>query len=162
MKKTYLDEYAQKVHSTSNELLGRWIQNGPDKIMVHFADEFAQNLTLSIVMEGEKDKMDNKKLVALTASQMRRFFSAVKSLQQQGYEEGEFVMLLPKLAYAVGRARQQNRGKSLKIEDFQIVISAAINEVNKCEKQNRDAAFRNFISFFEAIVAYHKVYDRNN
>ena len=156
MKETFLDEYAKTVHSTSSELLSRWIQNGPDKEMVHFADGFAQDLT------PNKDKMKKEQVVALTASQMRRFFSAVKSLQQQGYEKGEFMMLLPKLAYAVGRAKQQNHGKSLKIEAFQKVISAAIDEVIKCEEQKRETAFRHFISFFEAIVAYHKVYDRNN
>ena len=91
----------------------------------------------------------------LTTSQLRKFFGEVKRQQMTGYDETEFVMLKPKLAYAVGRARQNGRkNKHQKIEDFYMVMADAIDKVeNASDKQK---AFKNFITAFEAIVAYHK------
>jgi CRISPR-associated protein Csm2 len=68
-------------------------------------------------------------------------------------------MLKPKLAYAVGRVRQKNQKcKERRIEDFAEIISYSIDiTVNS---MNKDEAFKNFISFFEAIVAYHKRYGK--
>lgn len=86
--------------------------------------------------------MNNK----LTTSQLRRFFGEVKRQQLQGYDESDFVLLKPKLAYAVGRAKEENA----KIQDFYYVIANAIDKV-----QNEDD-FKRFIKIFEAIVAYHK------
>ena len=56
-----------------------------------------------------------------------------------------FVLLKPKLAYAVGRADRNS-----KIKDFYLTISNLMDLV-KDEK-----TFKNFIQVFEAIVAYHK------
>lgn len=95
----------------------------------------------------------------LTTSQLRKFFGEVKRQQMNGYEESEFVMLKPKLAYAVGRAKANSRkGQHLKIVDFNDVIADAIDKVIK--SPNKDVAFDNFISAFEAIVAYHKAEEK--
>lgn len=82
----------------------------------------------------------------LTTSQLRKFFGEVKRQQMSGYNETDFVLLKPKLAYAVGRAKNANA----KINDFYKVIANAIDQV-----QN-EQHFKNFIKIFEAIVAYHK------
>ena len=82
----------------------------------------------------------------LTTSQLRKFFGEVKRQQMSGYDETDFVLLKPKLAYAVGRAKDANA----KINDFYFVISKAIDNVNS------ELHFKNFIKVFEAIVAYHK------
>ena len=68
-------------------------------------------------------------------------------------------MLKPKLAYAVGRAKKNVRAKNYNIARFEEVISKAIDTVlnNKTERA-RQIAFKNFVDFFEAIVAYHKKY----
>jgi CRISPR type III-A-associated protein Csm2 len=64
-------------------------------------------------------------------------------------------MLKPKLAYAVGRAKQNGRkGKYQKIEDFYSVMADAIDKVEA--STDKPKAFKNFITAFEAIVAYHK------
>ena len=81
----------------------------------------------------------------LTTNQLRKFFGEVKRQQLQGYNASSFVMLKPKLAYAVGRADKNN-----KIVDFYKVISKAMDHVKN------EAQFRNFVQVFEAIVAYHK------
>ena len=95
----------------------------------------------------------------LTTSQLRKFFGEVKRQQMTGYDETKFVMLKPKLAYAVGRAKQNGRrGKYLKIEDFYFVMADAIDKV--VESTDKKKAFNNFITAFEAVVAYHKAAEK--
>ena len=95
----------------------------------------------------------------LTTSQLRKFFGEVKRQQMTGYDETEFVMLKPKLAYAVGRAKQNGRkGKYQKIEDFYLVMADAIDKVVKSPDKGK--AFNNFITAFEAVVAYHKAAEK--
>jgi len=91
----------------------------------------------------EKEKIERKKL---TTSQLRKFFGEVKRQQIKGYNDTDFVLLLPKLAYAVGRVGDNDA----KINDFNFVISHAIKTVSNSDD------FKRFIKIFEAIVAYHK------
>ena len=115
---------------------------------VDFAKEFGQYL-------AQKDYTSE----SLSTNQLRKFFGEVKRQQLNGYDESGFVMLKPKLAYAVSRAIKI-KGKEYKIRDFYEVMSDAIDKVIKCsDKQN---AFYNFITIFEAIVAYHKVAEVDN
>ena len=107
---------------------------------VKFAEEFGEYLGSG----------DNK----LTTNQLRKFFGEVKRQQMIGYNETEFVLLKPKLAYAVGRVKP-SRGRAPKIKDFYEVMSKAIDLVKN------ESDFRNFIKVFEAIVAYHKAAEEN-
>ena len=84
----------------------------------------------------------------------RKFFGEVKRQQTIGYQESSFILLKPKLAYAVGRVKDGR--KYYKIEDLYYVLSNAIDIVVSPETKDKEKAFRNFIAFFEAIVAYHK------
>ena len=88
----------------------------------------------------------------LTTSQLRKFFGAVKQIQMKNeFDITDVVLLKPKLAYAVGRTKQNHRKNDRsKIEDFNEIIAGCINLVNNKEQFNR------FVSIFEAIVAYHK------
>ena len=114
------------------------------KTTVAFAEKFGKYLA-----EG------NDYEEALTTSQLRRFFGEVKRQQMNGYDETDFQMLKPKLAYAVGRAEKASKkAKRFKIRDFYEVMVDAIDKFE--ESQDKDKAFKNFISIFEAIVAYHK------
>ena len=113
-------------------------------VTVQFAEAFGKYL-------AEKEEFADP----LTTSQLRRFFGEVKRQQMTGYDETEFVMLKPKLAYAVGRAKRNVRkNNSAKIEDFYHVLADAIDKVG--QSANKQVAFKNFITIFEAIVAYHK------
>jgi CRISPR type III-A-associated protein Csm2 len=95
----------------------------------------------------------------LTTSQLRKFFGEVKRQQMTGYNNTEFVMLKPKLAYAVGRAKQNGKKfKAQKIEDFYLVMADAIDKVES--STDKPKAFKNFITAFEAIVAYHKAAEK--
>lgn len=117
-------------------------------VTVEFAKEFGEHL-------GKCDKQ-----VKLTTSQLRKFFGEVKKQQMNGYDETEFILLKPKLAYAVGRARSKVKSVKLKdelrINDFYHVISKAIDCVKADTHEESEKRFHNFIKVFEAIVAYHK------
>ena len=117
-------------------------------VSVEFAKNFGEYL-------ASGDKNDSE---ALTTTQLRKFFGEVKRQQMNGYEQSKFIMLKPKLAYAVGRAKSEKKG-SHKIEDFYNVMADAIDKVVKSPDQTK--AFKNFIDIFEAIVAYHKVAENN-
>lgn len=114
--------------------------------------KFAQKFGSYLGTDGKRTVTDrsghprDQKEAKLTTNQLRKFFGEVKRQQMSGYDETDFVLLKPKLAYAVGRAKDEYA----KINDFYYVIANAIDEV-KNEQQ-----FRNFIKIFEAIVAYHK------
>lgn len=124
------------------------IQNKVTDVTVQFAERFGKYLAV--------DDYDSE---PLTTSQLRKFFGEVKRQQMIGYNETEFTMLKPKLAYAVGRAKQNGRkNKTQKIEDFFTVITDAIDKV--LNSADRAKAFKNFITAFEAIVAYHKAAEK--
>ena len=112
---------------------------------VKFAERFGTYLGKDDFFTNKSGKSISAKN-KLTTSQLRRFFGEVKRQQMVGYNETDFVLLKPKLAYAVGRAKE----KDDKIKDFYLVMSNAIDLVHN-EQQ-----FKNFIKVFEAIVAYHK------
>ena len=128
-----------------NEMISRQeIQEKVTDVTVQFAEKFGNYL-------AEKEDQAEP----LTTSQLRKFFGEVKRQQMTGYDPTEFVMLKPKLAYAVGRAKQNGRkGKYQKIEDFYSVMADAIDKVEA--STDKPKAFKNFITAFEAIVAYHK------
>lgn len=114
-------------------------------VTVDFAERFGSYLGVNDTEDnanGRKPKVIREKL---TTSQLRKFFGEVKRQQMTGYDVTDFVLLKPKLAYAVGRAT-----KNAKIEDFYVVLSDAIDKVEN------ELQFKNFIKIFEAIVAYHK------
>lgn len=117
---------------------------------VDFAQKFGSYLgtdDTETFTDPKSGKVKTRTLRAkLTTNQLRKFFGEVKRQQLQGYNETDFVLLKPKLAYAVGRAKDNNA----KINDFYFVIANAIDQVHN-EQQ-----FKNFIKIFEAIVAYHK------
>lgn len=125
------------------------IQEKVTQESVRFAKDFGEKLA-----ETENDAEP------LTTSQLRKFFGEVKRQQMmKEFNETEFIMLKPKLAYAVGRAKQNGRkGKKQKIEDFYEVMADAIDKV--MDSADKEKAFKNFITIFEAIVAYHKAAEK--
>ncbi|MBO4379953.1 MAG: type III-A CRISPR-associated protein Csm2 [Muribaculaceae bacterium] len=124
------------------------IRDKVTELSVAFAEEFGEYLA-----NNEKDGPES-----LTTNQLRKFFGEVKRQQMAGYNEASFVMLKPKLAYAVGRAKNGKQEKQVKIEDFYNVMRPAIDSVVKAP--DKEKAFKNFISIFEAIVAYHKQFEK--
>jgi len=99
----------------------------------------------------------------INTSQLRKFFSAVKLLQQRGVTDNlsELIMLKPKLAYAVGRDKNNTDLRAF-YDDMSNVIDRTyeIITVYKDKKEEKEAqkVANNFIDLFEMIIAYHKFY----
>ena len=114
----------------------KWIENEITDEAIDYANRFGRYL----------------KNQGLTTSQIRNFFSEVKRIQLQGYKKNisQFKLLKAKLAYAVGRESSVSKRNVLK--DFKNVFEQAHNYVQD------EISFDNFVSFLEAILAFHKYY----
>lgn len=112
-------------------------------------DEAAQ-LIGEILGKNDPDQKNPQKQLSnkLTTNQLRRFFGEVKRQQMREYNQSDFTLLKPKLAYALARARQKD--KMTKMKMFFDVITTMMSAVND------ERTFKNFIKVFEALVAYHK------
>lgn len=90
----------------------------------------------------------------LTRSQIRGIFTEVRKIDTmwEGPRQGDAMrrlnMLKPKLDY------QTSRSESVKV--LRDVLSAAIDEVNKADENDRSNRFHRFMELFEAILAYHR------
>lgn len=131
--------------SYNRQLQATEITDKVTRATVEFAEDFGNYLGTDKKERDTKTGKDRTVEAKLTTSQLRKFFGEVKRQQMEGYNETAFVLLKPKLAYAVGRA-----DKNSKIKDFYLTI-AKLMDLVKDEK-----TFKNFIQVFEAIVAYHK------
>lgn len=79
----------------------------------------------------------------VTTSQLRNIFARVKPMKTRQ----ELQLIRPRIAYVAAR---QNSQEARDVVNFlETVIS----------KIENDAQVKNFIAFFEAIVAYHKFYE---
>ena len=91
----------------------------------------------------------NITIAPLSTSQIRKFFGEIKRIQADfENSKNEIVLLDPKIAYAVGRAKKEGVSK---IEDFYGQVSPLLREIHEDK-----ARFKNFVNIIEAIVAYHK------
>lgn len=125
-----------------SEIKKEWLVNGIEQETITWAQGFSRQLT-----EGH----DN-----LTTSQLRKFFGEFKRIQAMGYDKAktDFILLQAKLAYSVGRAT--SKGNALKMKLFADTVSKGIQLVSNEDEYN------NFIDVLEAIVAYHKYYEKTS
>jgi CRISPR-associated protein Csm2 len=131
-----------------NDFKTEWISDRIDERTVTFADSFGKHLC---------DVNDNRiGRMAMTTTQIRNVFGEVKRIQARmetnGYEKerSSFLLLRPKMAYAEARVLAKS-GRS-NISDFRKIMEKAHLEVKSHD------SFKNFVDFFEAILAYHKFY----
>jgi len=94
----------------------------------------------------------------VSTSQLRKFFGEIKRIQAD-FENGkmDLILLDPKIAYAVGRAKKEAGRNPVKIEDFYNQISPLISLIEHDQKK-----FKRFVQLCEAIVAYHKQFGGDN
>lgn len=105
----------------------------------------------------------NLKNSGLTTSQIRALFGEVRLIEAQWQIEGQqgracrrLVLLKPKMRY---RARKE-RGQA--VRELVDVLEPALDIViQEKDEKKRETYFRNFLEFFEAILAYHKAYGGN-
>lgn len=130
----------------------RWITTQIDKSGIDYLEN------LGFYLCDKKKVSDNYTgRGAVTVSQIRNIFGEVKRIESniEASEEGswkqDFLFLRPKIAYAAARVLSKDRRSTIKA--FKEVLEMAHKEVGD-SKDN----MRRFAKFFEAIVAYHKVY----
>ena len=116
-----------------------WITTGATTDMINFADKAAMFM-------GEKN---------LTTSKIRSVYGEIKRIQMKKFEEERtaFLLLKPKLAYAVGREKATSKNCE-GIRLFQLIFNECFTRVKD------DATYKNFCNLMEALVAYHKVYQK--
>lgn len=89
----------------------------------------------------------------LTTSQIRNIFTIAKKMQMKRVEDikwEEFILLKPKIAYMT-RKTSANLGA-------QILGDILIEAVDVAYQGRKKEYFKNFMDFFEAILAYHVSY----
>jgi len=111
-------------------------------VLKRLGEDLARN---SLRREGNRERTIQK----LSTSQIRKFFGEIKRIQADFDNcKNDIVLLDPKIAYAVGRAKKNNEPS--KIEDFYKEVGPLLSEI-RGDKQR----FKNFVNIIEAIVAYH-------
>ena len=129
-------EEAAKIFA-KNKLLVSWIENGADEALPDYAEVIGKAMA------------DNK----LTSSKIRSVYGEIKRIQMGEFakEKASFYLLRPKVAYAVGRDKE-NIGLQL----FKLVFDKSA----KCVKD--EDTFLHFANFMEAVLAYHRAYVKKN
>jgi len=93
----------------------------------------------------------------LKTTQLRKFFSAIKSMEKKADSwkniEADFYLLKPQLANA--------RGRDLIPPKFYDVMMKIMDKVDRGDDDEKIENFRVFVSFLEAVVAYHKFYNQD-
>lgn len=129
-------EEAAKIFA-KNKFLVSWIENGADEALPDYAEFMGKTMA------------DNK----LTSSKIRSVYGEIKRIQMGEFakEKSSFYLLRPKVAYAVGRDKE-NIGLQL----FKLVFDKSA----KCVKD--EDTFLHFANFMEAVLAYHRAYVKKN
>ncbi len=89
----------------------------------------------------------------LTTSQIRNIFTIAKKMQMKGAEEiewEEFILLKPKIAYMTKKT-----GSNLGARILGDILVEAVDAAYQGRGKHH---FKNFMDFFEAILAYHVSY----
>ena len=150
LKNVQFDELVEGQQVTSFTI--EQTERGPTASNVEVEIVAQQKVDISVVIEkgGEPlvtaaENLGRKLARNLKTSQIRKVYGAVKKIQMsEEFNRNELIMLKPKLAYAAARKPE--------VEDLKDALTQAINQVDNNEK------FKNFVDFFEAILAYHRAF----
>ncbi|WP_423792980.1 type III-A CRISPR-associated protein Csm2 [Methanocaldococcus indicus] len=96
-----------------------------------------------------------KEYEQISASKFREFYDYVLKIDEKDDNwYMKLVLLKPKLAYTYGK--ETNRNKKEALEKLTGTFSKIIDEINQDINK-----FKSFKTFFEAVVAYHKIYAKS-
>lgn len=133
------------------EEIRKIIVDGDVQLLVDWADKIGQELAHE----------------RLSTNQIRNVFGTVRQIQLRWSRPGDAtetqsfrdaMLLIPKLGYFAEREVQARHGQGMKA--LQVTLEPALRLVGERGEPHHDRFIR-FAEFFEAIVAYHKKYDRN-
>lgn len=95
---------------------------------------------------------------SLKATQLRKFFDAVKGIERRMEEggnwsdvEADFYLLQPQVAYAQAR--------TVIPRGFHDIVKICMSKVDVGDEKQKRQNYERFVQFLEAIVAYHKYYN---
>lgn len=150
LKNVQFDELVEGQQVTSYTITQG--EKGPTASNVEIEKVAQEEVDISEIIEkgGEPlvtaaEILGRKLARSLKTSQIRKVYGAVKKIQMsEEFNRNELIMLKPKLAYAAARKPE--------VEDLKDTLTKAINEVDD------DKKFKNFVDFFEAILAYHRAF----
>ena len=113
-----------------------WVKNGIDQETISFAETFGKQLQM-----GD-----------LTTSQIRNVFGEMRRIQMNDFVQNKsaFLMLKPKLAYAVKRHNKPG------LEAFYRFFTCASTGVDTNEDTAGKRHYDNLMNIIEAVLAYHK------
>lgn len=122
-----------ETYDFSKNFDSNWITKEATKGLVDYAEKAGKSMAI------------NK----LTNSKIRSIYGEIKRIQMGTFEKEKpsFYLLKPKVAYALGRDKD-NRGLQL----FKKIFDMAFEHVTD------EKSYQNFCNFMEAILAYHKAY----
>ena len=117
---------------------------------------------MELLVDKSKELALDLKNKKMTTSQIRALFGEVRQIEAEWDMENKkdeayrrLILLRPKMAY---RARKE-RGEAVQL--LVNILDKALVEVTQGDESKRDLRFRQFVEFFEAILAYHKAHGGN-
>lgn len=135
-----------------------WVSNGLEADSIREIENYSKSLAMR---EKKKEDGSSYPVENISTSQLRKFFGAVKAIELQqdlvnldstsNFKQIDVLLLIPALAYSVGREKDKDRKDSL--TEFYEIIKAGIHKADTWYK------FQNLVNILEAIVAYHKFYE---
>jgi CRISPR-associated protein Csm2 len=125
----------------------KWITEGIDKSFVEFAEKVGYYLATAKIPYSDKKTGETKYTdSSLSSSKIRSIYSEIKRVQTDfEKEKSSFYLLKPKVAYAVGRDKN-----NLGLQMFKLVFDECFNNVETAQH------YYNLCNIMEAIIAYHK------
>lgn len=127
-------EVQQKYSGILNENIAVRILNDKDgKELFKYAEEIGEKIAQNI-----------------SVSQIRKIFSEVKKLNNCDDWEFRLKLIRAQIGYTAGRFNKIDEIKGLKKDLFTLI-----------DKVEEEKHLKNFINFFEAVIAYHRAYGGN-
>ena len=105
-----------------------------------------------------KEIGDDGKKEGISSSKLRDFYNYVVRIKESEIENWylKLMLLKPKMAYHVNKEKKGSHKREA-LELFNDEISKILAKI----KKNNYKHFENFLTFFEAVVAYHKGYTKS-
>lgn len=138
-EETAIDK-AKQLYQNIGKINSKWIVSGADIFLPDYAEKLGE------ILANSEDKGNEHKL---TNSQIRSIYGEIKRIQISGFNmnKSSFYLLRPKMAYAAGRNKNNER-----VQLFKLFFEDAWKEVKD------EDTFKNFCNLIEAVLAYHKAF----
>ncbi|ENN95915.1 CRISPR-associated protein, Csm2 family [Methanocaldococcus villosus KIN24-T80] len=89
-------------------------------------------------------------ILSIPNTKIREFYDYVLKIKENEDWYKKLVLLKPKMAYTYGK--ETNKGKKIALKKLHDTFSEIIDRIDNLNK------FNNFKTFFEAVIAYHKLH----